>query len=484
MEVLRSQGFTRDLLFVSSACFIAIIVVARIFLKGWKLRLERFFDSPGFRIILGLLLLGLFVFSYYLLPSLSESADARNLRELGWFIYPLSVGRSYLPLGLYLALVGVLLFIRDGSGQRWGSFLIIVLPVSTFFLYKKMVFPSYLWAIRRYIPLVFPSIIFFMAYALTSIGKRKRIGLLSAWLVVLLLLASMQLRYVKHVRGTDFLGTIDFTNNLVEQLDRKGLYICEGSGLAAPLDYVYDLDLLQLSQQTPEKCRSIEKLISRRLKSGRRVYYISRGGWPISQSLNFVPLFQLPLRTDYLEHSVGRFPRRRNPVQINARVFRVEKMGETPEGNATSRPVDIGENCFGLISGFHGLARRWEIEDGERVQRWARWTRGDAEIVIPTFGSSSDLMITVRASAGKGRPVDSLPVEVSVDGKRVTVIKIGKSLEEQSFKVRASDLPSGKERAVLKLSSPVWNPASAGLKGYPSELGIYVDRLMIEMSGD
>ena len=36
--------------------------------------------------------------------------------------------------------------------------------------------------------------------------------------------------------------------------------------------------------------------------------------------------------------------------------------------------VAAGEDCFGLVGGFHGLERRWEREDGRRVQQWARWT--------------------------------------------------------------------------------------------------------------
>jgi 4-amino-4-deoxy-L-arabinose transferase-like glycosyltransferase len=476
LEVMRSQGFTVRFLIYSSAAFLTALAVARLFLKGLKSRLRDLFGSRAFRISLSLLLLALVIFAYYVRPAAGESADARNLRELAWFVYPLSFGGIYFPLGLCLALAGAMLFALNGFDERRGGFFLLVIPIAVIFLYRKMIFPSYLWAIRRYIPLVFPALIFFTAHALDSIGRRKKSGMLLAGAIMLLLLISMQIRYAANVMKPDFPGTIDFMDSLAAPLDREGIYICEGSGLAAPLDYVYGLDVLQLSQQTPEKCRGVERVIGGLLAKGRRVYYISRGGWPISRSLNFVPLRQLPLRTDYLEHSVGRFPRNRNPVQVNARLFRVEPIGKSTEAGAEHRLLDIGEDCFGLIYGFHGLRLRWE----EGAQHHGRWTAGEAELVIPTFGSRQDLQITLAATAGGRRPSVPVPVTISINGKKIARLEIGRSLGEYRFSIPASALPAGKLRASLRISAPVWNPADVGLEGYPPDLGIYIERIIVE----
>ena len=480
VEVMRSQGITPFLLLASAIGFILVLALSRMLCRSGKDRMGRLFAGAGFQIALGALLVILFIFAYCVWPLVSGSPDARNLRELGWFVYPLSAGYLYFPLGLCIALAGALLFIRDGFDERRGSFFLIVLLVSLPFLYKKMVFPSYLWAVRRYVPLVFPSLIFFMAFCLARVARRGRLAAAAAALAVLLLMGCMQVRYVRRVLPTDFSGTMEFLDRLSSRLDRHGLYVCEGSGTAAPLDFLYGLDVLQLSAQTSRKCRGVEGVMERRLKEGRPVYYISRGGWPISRSLNFVPISETPLETDYLEHSVGRFPRRRNPVQIVARVFRVETLGKTPEGEKTRRLIDIGEDCFGLIRGFHSLKRYWEEEGGKRAQRWGRWTSGEAGIIIPTFGSTRDIKITLLASAGSKRPGAPVPVDLLVDGKRVARVEIDGSMEDHEFVVPASVLPPGKERAALTIRSPVWDPAAVGLKGYPSDLGIYVDRLLVE----
>ena len=479
MEVLRSQGLTPSLMVSSSAAFFLALVFTRTFWRGAARRMRELFQQSGFQIALCMLLLCLFIFGYWLRPMLDRSADARNLRELGWFIYPLSGGCCYFPLGLCMALVGALLFVREGLDQRRGGFFIIAVLTSMLFIYKKMIFPSYLWAVRRSIPVVFPSCIFFMAYAIGRLGSGSKWRAGAAGAVTLALLASMLCGYTGTVKPIDYAGTIDFLARLAAPLDREGLYVCEGSGIAAPLDYVYGLDVLQLSDQTPEKCRGVERVMGNFLDHGRRVYYISRGGWPISLSLNFVPLFEAPLETDHLEYSVGAFPRKRVPVDVTARVLRVEKTGAAPEAGVESRMLDIGEDCFGLVGGFHGFTAIREKENGKRAKRWARWTAGEAELVIPTFGSRADLMLTLMASAGKERPLDSVPVQLSIGGKKVAEVNVGRSMEEQRVVIPVGALPAGASRAVLKISSPTWDPPLQDQGEQLRNLGICIDWLRL-----
>jgi len=483
LEVLRSQGLTPSLLVSSAVAFLLALVMARVFWRNAARQIQRLFQRSGSQMALGVLLLCLFIFAYLVRPMLDHAADARNLRELGWFIYPVSAGRRCVPLGLCIALAGVLLFVREGFDQKRGSFFLIATVTCVFFMYKKMIFPSYLWAIRRYIPVVFPACIFFMAYAIRRLGSGSVGRGIAAAAVTLILLTSMLGSYTRLVMPTDYAGTIAFLNRLAAPLDRGGLYVCEGSGIASPLDYTYGLDVLQLSGQTPEKCRGVERVMGSLLERGRRLYYISRGGWPMSRALNFVPSFETPLETDHLEYSVGAFPRRRVPVSVAARVFRVERLGASPEADATSRTLDIGEDCFGLISGFQKPTMLWEKEYGTYSRRWARWTSGEAELVIPTFGSRADLTLTIRASAGRERPIAPVPVTVLIEGKKVGEIALGRSWEERSLSVPSTALPRGRERAIMRLQSPVWRTTAGSMSAQPADLGICLDWVKMEIRG-
>lgn len=480
VEVLRSQGVTPALLLAVAGSAVLSLLLVRLLWRDGRGRLRRLFASGGFRLALGAALLGLLITGYYLRPLFGGSADVRNLQEISWFVYPLAWGRFTFPLGLCLAAAGVLIFIRDGLDEKRGGFLAFFLMISVPFLYQKMIFPSYIWAVRRYVPFVLPALVFFASLALARLSRGGRARALAAALITVALLTTSQARFVRRLLPADLAGTTEFLDRLASGLDNTGLYVVEGSGIAAPLDYVYGLDVLQLSAQTPEKCRGVERVMARFIEEGRPVYYISRGGRPISHALEFAPLFEIPFETDYLERSPRRFPRRRSPVQIVSRVFRVEPLPASPEGGSGSRLIDVGEDSFGLLNGFHRLERRWRTEGGRKLQEWCRWTGGEAELLIPTFGSDRDLRLTLRASAGAGRAGAPVPVEILVDGKKAAVVRIGASLEDHEFTLPSLLLPAGRKRAVLGISSPTWDPAERGLDGYPAGLGILVDRLLVE----
>lgn len=481
MEVLRSQGISPLLLLVSAVAFLCLLGLILVAGRRWRGRLPLCKRGLAtLRSMLPYFLPALFLAGYYLRPLLDASPDARNLRELGWFIYPLAIRGFYFPAGLFLAMGGVILFLKRGMGEKRAAFAALVLPVCIIFLFKKMVFPSYPWAVRRFVPLVYPTLVFFMACALTKIGSRSRIARYAALFIVIILLGCMQIRYVPPVRATDFRGAVDFIESLACRMDESGIYICEGSSMAEPLDCMYGFRMLQLSEQTPEKCRGVERVMLKLINRGEHVYYISRGGWPLSPVVDFIPRFSVPYESDYLEHRVGRFPRWRRKVSYTARVFRVEAIRDGREEGTVSRTIDVGEDCFSLLGGFHAPQRH----GGTDSDGWGRWTNGEARMVIPSFGGKNALGLTLMASAGRSRPGGPVTVSIAVGEEDVAVLKIGTEFAEHRCNIPASALPGGEKRAVLSLTSPVWNPADEGIGGYPEELGIYLDFAIIFSAPD
>ncbi|MCX6357637.1 MAG: glycosyltransferase family 39 protein, partial [Candidatus Aureabacteria bacterium] len=474
MEVLRSVGFTRPRLIASGTVFAALLVIARVWPTSSAARMRRLFGDGRGRVPAAVALVLLFFFALYLRPRLSGTPDARNLSELGWFLYPVPIGRHLFPAGLFLALAGALLLLRDGWTGRRGVFLFIAIPAIIFVLSKKMIFPSYPWTLRRYMPVAFPSLILCMGYALGRLSGWKKAGLAAAGILTALLLCAMGLRYARFARPTDYAGTIGFLDGLASSLDRGGIFLCEGSGMAAPLDLAYGFEVLHILGQSPEKCRRIEACMEKLLAGGRRVYYISRGGWPISARLNFSPVHTQPLRTDHIAYAIGAYPSRRSALSVDARVFRVEPLTGIPEEGMPVRLIDIGEDAFGLAHGFSDLMPVTETQDGERRKGWVRWTTGEGEAVIPTFGSRGDLTLILRMSAGRERPEDEVPVRFSLEGSEIASVRAGRSMAEYHVTLPVRALPAGTARALLKIISPAWKP-----RGAQSPLGVCIDWISV-----
>ena len=470
-EVLRSYGLTPPRVLAAGGGFLAFLAILRV---AWG-RAARYATSAGVRWALVVALVAASIYAYHIRPRVEPGADARNLRELGWLLYPLPAGGRIIPLGLLLALAGAIAFIRGGLGGKRGAFFLVAAPICAFLVARKMIFPSYLWAARRFIPLVFPSLVFFAAYLLAALTGRGRAWRVAAAVVALILLARMGSGYTRLVLPSDYAGTADFISRLAAPLDRDGIHVCEGSGMAAPLDCVYGLDVLQLSGQTPGKCRAVEAVMRRWIDGGRRVYYISRGASPFSPAVDFTPLFSVPLSTDHLEYRVGAFPQRRVPVDVVARVFRVDlPMDRT--GAPAPRVIDVGDDAFALLRGFYGPRMRWERDGEGRARRWARWTNGDAAVAVPTFGACGGLMVTLRASAGKG--VAAVPVRILVGGREVAAFDVGSSWADYAFAVPVAALTAGKSRASLELKSPVRRGRPTEFAD-PEDLGICIDRITV-----
>src|SRR4029453_5526587 len=88
--------------------------------------------------------------------------DAQALVRLGWFVT---------PLALVLALLGLLLVLREWKGRDLLP-VGLLLSSALFYLYKIRVYNDYYFALRRYVPVVLPLLLGLAAYALTLLTAR------------------------------------------------------------------------------------------------------------------------------------------------------------------------------------------------------------------------------------------------------------------------------------------------------------------------
>jgi len=467
----------RLILSIVAVVFAAIFLLARIFSSMISDRLDRILSSKTLRMIFIAAMALLAIYAYFLRPHLVKSSNAANLVELGWFLT---------PLGLLLAVNGLMILTYDGINEKRAMFFLATLTVSCFFVYDKMIHPSYMWAIRRYVPFVIPAAAVMAGYMVHFIGKSMRRG----GIAVMVLLAGGVALYLTSTGGhlymhRDYHGTIDFCDEFAGNFDDDDILVCDGYWLAKPLKYIYGLNTLQISDQhRPEavaKCRRAEELMYKWLSEGKDVYYITRGKGLFLSSIDLVKTGEFRLETLKLERTSKHFPRELTSFSPTVRIYSVEKIGTADIGARRTYRINIGANSFGLVEGFYGR-ERYRYGEGERQVRGdMRWTGEYAKVIIPWFGDDQAARLTLRMSGGRPDKISQPEITVSVDGQVVGSLKLSNSFEEYELAVPAgsitTDMPG---RALLEIVSDTWSPKRAGVSEDTRSLGVQLDWINIE----
>jgi Dolichyl-phosphate-mannose-protein mannosyltransferase len=169
------------------------------------------------------------------------------------------------------------------------------------------------------------------------------------------------------------------------------------------------------------------------------------------------------------ESSGTRLPRRTETV--THRVDFYEATEPPPGGEPLPLRIDIGAQDFGWIaSGFHGP----ELMQGAT----ARWTDGDARILVPPLAVPQGATMVVSSRLAAGRPSEAAPIDVEVDIGSEPAARF--PLVSAGFKAYRVALTSGaaarlRGGAVLILRTPVFVPADHGTSTDRRRLGMAVD---------
>jgi len=372
--------------------------------------LPRLLRSGWIRTGLSILVVGFAVYAYFIRPGMVARSplaaslrgdmlrrllsDSSAFRELAWF---------FTAPGLWLSVGGCAFMICRGMNTARSLFLLVALTMAWFFFRSKMIEPFYMFTLRRFVPVVVPSLAVFMAFLIARLSFRAgRAGRAVAWIVVGLLVLAPLCKGRHIVRQVDFQGLARTCGRVVrlQELPAGAPVICDGYWLAAPLHYLYGWNTLALSDPTEEKYTRAIKAAERWLSEGRSVYYLTHGDLPFTEELDFVRCGEVSFASDQLEHSIQRYPARQVPRCVRIGLFRV-----VPGSDASEMPeiteIPVGWNAFGIGPGFRQATKMDERGGclGETIPRLARQIDGTAEMVIPWDGSRTELVLTVEVRA-------------------------------------------------------------------------------------
>ena len=333
-----------------------------------------------------------------------------NFVRFGWYLS---------PLGILLGVVGAITWLRRGLDRRSWLFLLITAAYTLF--YVRQLYgtggATYIYILRRYVPMVYPAWSLLMAYALWTLWKGGRalaarrslaVGLAAA---MLLFLAFTGRNSFAHV---EYGGAIAQFGELAQLVRPDDIVLVRGGGadvvevrdtgdvVAGPLTYLYGRNALTFKGRDPMKYTdALADQVARWTGQGRTVYALiaaSGGEWrlpgwradPVSDwTWSFREFQQL---RDQKPYTAG-------PGSISFRLYRMRRSDGVRQPTIVS-PADT----IAQVSGLHRA-------EGDGSQQFA-WTTGEGIVRLDGPAGPSELHLTLSAGP---RPRSLGDAEVCVD---------------------------------------------------------------------
>jgi 4-amino-4-deoxy-L-arabinose transferase-like glycosyltransferase len=232
--------------------------------------------------LLSLAILGLATYAYFI-------SKGGPISQLGQFIS---------PLGFWLGIFGLVELIRRDVNEKTAFFLALILihGLATMSVLAISTTLSYVYPIRRQVPIVIPSLILLASYAILiwdkgSIlsppkgGKLLRVAQLIAIGILVTSFLALDMPYVNY-RETP--NAIAFSEKLANHFGQQDVVVFEDmlwvqdsrvGRFAAPLWSIYDKDTLLISTISAEE-DAFSTAVAQWLDDGRRVYFVSQSDLP------------------------------------------------------------------------------------------------------------------------------------------------------------------------------------------------------------
>lgn len=373
--------------------------------------------NPVFRWAPGVAVAVVLIYGCFIRPRQAADPDATNLVFLAQLIGPAG-----------LALAGLFFWIRPVAGwtDARKAFLLAGLLTAAVLLANKMVQPVYLWAARRWAPLVIPFLVLLAAECVMAglrvrpPGPRRALWKTAGWagaiLAAGLWFGGLAKAGAPVYATRDYEGLPAVLEAVAGAVKDADAVLCNHWKPATPLRYAYGIPAWQLSRQAEaggmREARLGVGLLRRWAAEGKRVYWIGERFYDPKIRLEEVGAWNAVCRV--LERREDRLPRGAVVERNRFVVYRVR-----PADAAAPRPeaaaVDVGYSAMGL-AGF------WELErdraaDGKPFA--FRRTRESARVCLPAIAGPW----RIRVAGATGR--ETSRVTLLADGTAVAAFETG-----------------------------------------------------------
>jgi hypothetical protein len=371
-----------------------------------------------------------------------------NLVRLGWYLS---------PLGILLGVAGFALWWRQRLNRASWLFLIASLISAVFFL--RLAYGAtdltYIYILRRYMPMVYPAFSLGMAYALVALAQRAEkdegrktkderrlrtfVFRLSSFVCSLVLIGFFVVTNRPLYSHVEYEGALAQISAIVERYSfgPRDVLLFRGEGrdtpdlMVTPLKYAFGIDALAIRSPDPRKyAEELARYVQRWQSQGRTVYLVLGANGAVDlPGLQATRLGPASLRLSEFQQLQDQKPRRVQEFALDFAVYQLAPGAANPSAQPPTIAVD---DYAAQVRGF------WHPEqiDGATVV----WTDGDAQLRLPWPRDNAPQTLTIELSPGATRPTKLGPAHVCVSYR-----------PEASFKL--PDLPYLNEQCVTLSSA-------------------------------
>jgi Dolichyl-phosphate-mannose-protein mannosyltransferase len=389
----------------------------------------------------------------------------------------------YLTLpGLIAALIGFAIVVQRRFWRDPAVILTITL-LSFFLFYKIRIVPEHFWMMRRFLPVVLPGALLFVAAAALSREEgRWRGARLLRPLIGLAFIGLLAAHYSRVstplLAHVEYAGLIPQIEKLASMIHDDDLLIVEsrdaGSDvhvLATPLAYIYARNVLLLHSAKPDK-RTFAAFVDWAKAKYQRVLFLGGGGTDLlSHRYGLEAVASDRYQVPEYEVTLDRVPRISNRKEFDYGVYRFTA--------ATARDGQWFDLDVGVRDDLHVVRFHAKEKTDETTFRWT----GRLSFVTVTVLHPSARQVTLWMSNG-GRPAAVAPadVQVSLHNQVLGTVRVSDGFKQYALAIPA-DLAAHAaafgDPVELRFITPPWNPLKVLGRPDDRELGVMVDRVQV-----
>lgn len=396
-----------------------------------------------------------------------------DLVQLGWYLT---------PWGIWLGVIGLLLFLRRGRLSLVGLLLGPALAYGMTYLHNGLGVPEHVETARYFTVALIPGLLLGAAYLLDWAWDvlPGRAGRLVPLALGCYLLAATGAPSVTLADHADYYGAVGAVRQLAAEVEDEGIVLfsdpSEALVFGMPLRFLCGRQVFTLQRGQPDTV-TLRTLVERWESEGRPTYVIAPQGTSRISLHEFYLSRRVvfSLRFPHLERTAEHLPSQVETIAYDFALYRLRLLPALAPGDEIT--IDIGSDDDAYVGrGFH---QKETTGDG----RSFRWTEGEAEIELPGtwFCSHSPLTLTLVLSQHWASPETPTTLEVQLG--ETTLGQLTPPPSWQAVRLPISEALGPRmcqqEVVLLRLSGPTWVPATSGSIDWRA-LGVSLDRVILK----